>query len=103
MRMVEDARMVIVPMFRIGTKVNGFATVTLSGSPAWRVPWRAMQTVVCCAPSLNSLEALFAPCCCSVWQPLAPVGVPVGQSGARVVVDSAQRAVSFATWFAWIQ
>ena len=75
MRMVDDARMVIVPMFRIGTKVNGFATVTLSGSPAWRVPWRAMHTVAV-RPVLNSLEALFAPCCCSS-----------GNRGARGTVD----------------
>jgi hypothetical protein len=71
--MVDDARMVIVPMFRMGTKVNGFATVTLRGSPGWRVPWSAMHTVVCSAPSLNSLDALFAPCCWRDWHPSAPV------------------------------
>ena len=34
-RIVEDARIVILAIPRIGTNANGFATVTFSGSPRW--------------------------------------------------------------------
>ena len=46
MRIVEEARIVIVPILRIGTNVKGFATVTYSGSPTVGCSRAsAMQTV----------------------------------------------------------